>query len=455
MPPHAPSDVRRGLSASTWEGAFAQVFITLTGGVFLIDFARHSGADEATLGVLAAIPFLAQVIQVVTGAVYERAGPTRASITAWTLLLARVAWVVPVALALGWGDRDVRLPAYLAVVLVSALLATAGAHGWTVWMGELVPPRLRGRYFGFRQAVGAGVALAAAWGGGHLLDGLEARREGTGFAAVYVIAAGAGVLAFLAMLRQHHPTTPAPAVHPPFAVLWREVWVNREHRRMFRFFFVWNMALGVSVPFWADYMRRELHMNAWEIGLQSTIGGVVGLFLAPAWGRVVDRVGARPVLIANAAGIAGIPFLWLACGPDRTWPVWIDSFVVGVLWTGFNLTAFNVPLSMARARGGAVFLGVFSAVTGLAMGLSSIAAGFVARALGPGPHRVLGLDLAVHQVMFLASGLLRVLAVPWALALPDPKDNRVIFLFQVMGFAVRHRLNLGRQILTAPWRRRP
>ena len=35
-----------------------------------------------------------------------------------------------------------------------------------------------------------------------------------------------------------------------------------------------------------------------------------------------------------------------------------------------------------------------------------------------------------------------------------PRAKRVIFLFQVMGYAVRHRLNLGRQVLTAPWRRR-
>ena len=54
-----PSDVRRGLIASTWEGAFAQAFILWTGGVFLVDFGRRLGADEGMLGVLASLPFLA------------------------------------------------------------------------------------------------------------------------------------------------------------------------------------------------------------------------------------------------------------------------------------------------------------------------------------------------------------------------------------------------------------
>jgi hypothetical protein len=132
----------------------------------------------------------------------------------------------------------------------------------------------------------------------------------------------------------------------------------------------------------------------------------------------------------------------------------VDAIITGVFWPGFNLTALNVPLSLAPARGGAVFLGVFSAVTGLALGLSSIAAGGIAQVIGPGPHRWLGSDYAVHQVMFAISGVVRAASLPLALRLPDPRAKRMVFLFQVMGYAVRHRLNLGRQILTAPWRRR-
>ena len=43
---------------------------------------------------------------------------------------------------------------------------------------------------------------------------------------------------------------------------------------------------------------------------------------------------------------------------------------------------------------------------------------------------------------------------PLALRLPNATGKRMIFLFQVMGYAVRQRLNLSRQMLTAPWRRR-
>ncbi len=440
--------------ASTWEGAFAQAFILWTGGVFLIDFGRRLGADEGMLGVLASLPFLAQAVQLLTAGIYERAGAARATITRRTLLAARLLWVVPAGLAL-WGPRDgAALTFYLVVVFVSAVLSTTGAHGWTSWMVDLVPRRVRGRYFGFRSAVGTTVAIVVGVGGGWLLDVLEARRGGLGFATVYLLAVLAGVCAWVAYRYQHHPVPVREPTPPPLRALWREVFAKPENRRIFTFFAVWNLALGVSVPFWQDFMRTVLGMPAWQIGLQNNVGAILGVALAPVWGRLIDRVGARTVLLFNAAGIAAIPFLWLLCAPGRVYPVWIDAFVTAVFWTGFNLTALNVPLSAAPARGGAVFLGAFAAVTGLGMGLASLAGGAVAQWMGPGPHDILGMSLAVHQVLFLASGVLRFAAFPLALRLPSGGSKRMIFLFQVMGYAVRHRLNLSRQMLTAPWRKR-
>ncbi len=454
MQPRLSSSLRRGLVASTWEGAFAQVFITLTSGVFVVRYAVRNGAGDAALGLLAAIPFLAQTLQLATAWVYERHRGARREITAWTLVVSRVVWVVPAALAAGWLAGVPTLPLLFATVAVSSLVATAGVHGWQSWMMDLVPASIRGRYFGLRNAVAALVAVATAWAGGRLLDALEGDRPGAGHAVTYAAAAVAGLLAWFAILRQHHPSPRRGPDTPPFSALWREAWSKPANRRVLAFFFMWNVALGCSAPFWVKFMDVELGLSAAAIGAQGTIGLVIGASLNRAWGRLVDRVGIRPVLLANAGCIAAIPFLWLFARPGFLLPVWADMVAVGVFWSGFNLAAFNVPLSVAPARGAAVFLGVFSAATGLAFGLSCLAGGAVAQALGPHSHDVLGLSLSSAQVMFLASGCLRALSLFLAVGLPDAKANRVVFLVQVMGYAVRQRLNVGRQLLFAPWRRR-
>src|SRR5687767_12975289 len=195
------------------------------------------------LGVLAALPFLAQSVQLATAWVYERAGAARESITRRTLLAARLLWLVPAGLAFCPAADGARLAAYLAVVGLSALLATAGAHGWTSWMVDLVPGPVRGRYFGFRAAVAAAVAVVAGYGGGLVLDGMEAKREGAGFAMVYVLVAVAGVGAWIAIRFQYHPRPHRSPNHPPFGALWKEAWARPEYRRIFGFFAAWNVAL--------------------------------------------------------------------------------------------------------------------------------------------------------------------------------------------------------------------
>ena len=453
MSPRPPSPIRRGLAASTVEGSFAQAFISWTSGVFLVKFATKLGVDDVMLAVIAAVPVLAAVAQVGTAWIYERVGDGRRAITIWTLLAARVLWFLPAALALGLFGEGHDVAIFLAVVAVSSVLTTAGAHGWQSWMSDLVPGPVRGRYFGVRGAVCAIVALAVGYGGGIALDHLEARRSGLGYAVIYAGAAVAGVFAYLAMRVQTHPPARTEGRHVPFGVLWREIWARKDFRRVFAFFTVWSVGLGVAMPFWAKYMDVGLGLSSGAIAVQGALGAVVGIALSRTWGRLIDAVGTRPVLLANAICIACIPFLWCAASPTSLWPVWVDCVVVGVFWTGFNLTALAVPLSLAPARGGAVFLGVLAALSGVSMGVSALAGGFLSRAMGPGPHAVLGMSLHGYQVMFLLSGVFRLAAIPLALRLPEPGSQSLVFLVNLVGSAVRQRLNLGWVMLSAPWRR--
>ena len=52
-----------------------------------------------------------------------------------------------------------------------------------------------------------------------------------------------------------------------------------------------------------------------QSALQGALGAVVGIALSRTWGRLIDALGSRPVLLVNAISIAGIPFLWLLATP--------------------------------------------------------------------------------------------------------------------------------------------
>lgn len=59
-----PQELETGLKRLVVEALFSNTAAALTTGVVLTAFALHLGANNATIGLLAAIPFLTQLAQV-------------------------------------------------------------------------------------------------------------------------------------------------------------------------------------------------------------------------------------------------------------------------------------------------------------------------------------------------------------------------------------------------------
>jgi len=79
---------RRGLAISNWEGSFATVHIILTSGKFLTGYALALGATALHIGILNAIPYFFQGVQLVSAYVSNRLG-RRKPLTLITSLISR------------------------------------------------------------------------------------------------------------------------------------------------------------------------------------------------------------------------------------------------------------------------------------------------------------------------------------------------------------------------------
>ena len=67
-----PAELETGLKRLVVEALFSNTTAALTTGVVLTAFALHLGANNATIGLLAAIPFLTQLAQIPAIALVER-----------------------------------------------------------------------------------------------------------------------------------------------------------------------------------------------------------------------------------------------------------------------------------------------------------------------------------------------------------------------------------------------
>jgi len=431
------------LSPLVWEGAHSNVFIVLTGGAFLTGIALLLGADDFYIGLLASAPFLMQSAQLLSPYLFPK--PTRSkSKIGLTLAVSRLLWLA--AIPLLFFDGAWRLPALIAITVVSGLLTMISAPAWITWMAEVVPTALRGRFFSRRNAAIAATTVAATILGSLVLDWTRAdAAEEFGFAAILLIAALGGLMAWRSMLRtpekivdddsiaDHRPDLLLPLRDPSF-------------RRVLLAFGTWNLSIGISAAFFAPHMLTNLDMGFFQIGLYTCAVALVAILSSGLWGKLIDRFGSKPVLNVCSFGVALIPVFWLFMDGRTLWILIPEAIYSGLLWAGFNLAAFTLPLDRSPKEDRSVYLSVFAAVTGLAFFLASVLAGYLSQVLADWSWTLGGMTYLNYHVLFAVSTLLRLATAGLISAFHEPDEIRLPAMVQLMGYSVLKRVSIGRQL---------
>jgi predicted MFS family arabinose efflux permease len=414
------------------EGFLGEVFVTLTGGVFLTGLALQLGAGPVQLALLAALPFLAQAGQLWAPRLERRLASRRAFVVP-AVAFARALWLVPGLLA-ALGARDgAALAAAMAAMFAMGFLVMVGANGWTAWMADLVPPSERARIFGRRAWAVACGTLVTAPAGALLLDHLPKR---VAFGTLGLVAATAGIAASRA-LRRVPDAVPHPYDGETLPATACRLWKQPRFRAVLGLFTLWNVAIGVPSPFWTLYMLEELHMSFFQVTVYTCWVLVVRLLCNGHWSRVIDHIGSRRVLIGCGFAIAIVPLIWILPAPGRLWPFFCEATLSGIAWTGFNQAAFIQPMSALdppdRSRG----LALLNVATGAALFGAALFGGGLLGHLGARDH-------GSFMVLFLISSALRAGTALLALRLTEPGMTLRGFFVGFVGHGVLRRPSAGR-----------
>jgi MFS family permease len=426
--------LRRSLRACTAEGLFAELINAFAGGALLTGWAIHLGASPLYTGLLVALPQIAQVLHVPGAWTTALLGHRRACI--WLVGVSRQVLLPLAALPFLPVDDSVRRAILLTVAGLSAVLGVLGNNAWVAWMGELVPKRIRGRYFGQRTGLcmlGGGLASALV---GLLLDWARAHGlVGATLAGLQVLACACGLMTVWLMRQQHDP-----AAHPEHrtevrtAARLSDAWRPFHDRRMrglFGYHFAWNVAVGVAGSFFALHMLKNLKMGFALVALHGAATAAVRMLAAPLWGALIDRLGARPVLTACSFGIAGIPLIWLAPTEQRLWPLAFDAVLAGLFWSGHALAVFALPLAITPRRERPYYVAAFAAVGGIAFTTATALGGSLALWM-PAQLPIPGWPLHNLQALFALSALLRLGAAFLSRRIEEPAARGVAELWSTI-----------------------
>ena len=144
---HRISPRRRAMRLAICESGLATVFTELTGGARQVGFALLLGARDLQIGLLSALPSLANLSQLLASFLLEYTG-RRKPLSILTAAFSRLLWLGIILLPLGLFQTlsDVRAWVMVAIVGLSALFAAMYNPFSLSLLGDLVPARLRGRY---------------------------------------------------------------------------------------------------------------------------------------------------------------------------------------------------------------------------------------------------------------------------------------------------------------------
>ena len=420
--------IKKGLRISIAEGAFAHMYANLTGSIFLPAFALLLMASDFVIGLLASIPFFAAITQIFGSLIVEKY-QKRKKITLISAFISRLIWlpILILALLLFDGHRDLLLLLVILLIVIHHMFGSVSGVAWLSWMSNLVPPVIRGRFFGLRNSFLGIVTLVTVFIGGIFLDWWDNYFEGAmpngSFIILFGLAVIAGISSLALLTRQPDIEQPVPT-QLNFKTIFSDPFKNNSFKRIVRFAMFWSFAVNFASPFYVIYMIRDLAMSYTLISLVTILSALADLFGMGFWGNFSDRHGNRPVVIISATMGSLLPFLWVFTGSsDLAVLLFIPLLHLagGFFFAGYNLCSINLLFGLVPRQNNSMYFALWSVVNGVAAGIGAIIGGIFAHNLQSLPG---GLPFgweSVFKMVFLFSAAMRFMSVFFLRRVEDSK----------------------------------
>ena len=291
--------LRRNLSLDVLASVGIGVTIAMVVSL-LPSIAREAGMAPIVLALLAAVPFIANLLSAFGSRLSARStlqlGLMRVLGAALILLVA----LMPTA------------PVVVLVVFAFWLsLALGGPFHVRLW-GQIYPAHARGRVLGlFGSARSAAVAIAA-FAGGMLADSIG------GFQAVAVMGT-IGVVCitgYFGLRSSTNPILPSYTARSSFRVLLS----NPVLRRVVVAHSFYGAGVVAAVPLFAMVHVDRLGLSMAQVGFIGVIGALVTTVSYPIWGVMVDRIGSLSALrLGTFLGLLAVVGYTIAPSPILLW----------------------------------------------------------------------------------------------------------------------------------------
>ncbi len=376
-----------GLARGPLLNAFLfQVFNTssfyLIMGLPMMLYFKKMGASATVLGVVAALGALMNIFQIPAARFVERIGYRKFVLRGWmsrSLMIAGVALVVSLPLRVDQATRQILV---LFLLFLFNIARGISLSGYLPWISAIVPESVRGRFLTMDQAASQAALLLTVGLSAVYLQGVDSPAAFGALFAVSLVLAGLSL--FYLKKIPDAPISPA-AREGGEEVPWKAMIQHGPFLRLVIFHAIMMLALSGGGLIFIPFARDQLGCSDSKFMILHLIWGSVFVLTSLATGKMLDRVGSRPVL-GLAAFIFGIHWLgWGAVAahllPFQWGPILFQQATAGIGLALYNSAHMRLLMATVPAMGRSHFFALFSVAASLVAGLAPLGWGLLTDAL--------------------------------------------------------------------------
>jgi MFS family permease len=373
-------DIKKGLSFIIRDGLATQAMVTLTSGIFLVAFGLQLGASNTVIGLLAAIPPLAELIQMPAISIVENVR-NRRLICVCASIVARLFWIIIALIPFLFGPTAAVPVLIISLVLYGSISAISHCS-WNSWMRDFVPQDILGSFFSRRMSLSLALGIVLSLVASTIIDFIQrnpAYPPGTAYSVIFIGGFIAGLIGIWYMSRIPEPLMKESTKVRTLDQI-RLTFRDENFSRLIAFLGAWNFAVNLAAPFFTVYLLVMLDFDITVVIIFAVLSQVSSVLSYGMWGRIADRFSNKSILRVSGPlfmiCILGWTFTTMPTRHLLTIPLLIVLHILmGVSTAGVTLGSANIGLKLAPHGGATAYLATINIINSLAAGIAPIIGG--------------------------------------------------------------------------------
>ncbi|MCB9358899.1 MFS transporter [Candidatus Woesearchaeota archaeon] len=355
---------KRALAYSNLDAGFFSAMVGFGESVFQL-FAIFLKASPIQLGLLASIPQMIGAINQIFSRNYLSLFKTRKALVLSAVLLQSLAFL-PLALTYFFTKDFWYMFIFVSIYWTAGMVATPA---WTSWIGDLVPKKIRGTYFGKRNARAGAISFATMLIASLFLWYLEANPF-IAFAILFIVASSMRLISGLFLSLQFEPEYKIVKERP----ISLKEFTKRANLKNYGIYIIlgsmMNFFVFIAAPFFILYKKETALLSAGMILVSQSFFILAKCIFVPAWGSLCDKYGSNKIFRFATIAVGIVPLLFF--GPKNILYICLIEFISGFVWASYEISSANFIFEMVPKEKRITMLSYFHFFNSFAMVVGSI-----------------------------------------------------------------------------------